>query len=69
MQSATPDESAKKFCGLFFTSRNMCEIANQINENAGVDLFEIVLEDPYPSNYSEVVEQVLKELGEDTVPG
>ncbi|AKB53268.1 MULTISPECIES: NADPH-dependent FMN reductase family protein [Methanosarcina] len=69
MQSATPDESAKNFVAYFSHPGNMCEIANQINENAGVDLFEIVLEDPYPSNYSEVVEQVLKELGEDTVPG
>ena len=40
----------------FSHSGNTREI-NQIRENVGGDIFEIVAVDPYPSDYDEVVEQ------------
>jgi flavodoxin len=46
----------------FSHSGNTREIANQIHEIAGGDIFEIVTVDPYPRGYNEVVEQAKKEL-------
>jgi flavodoxin len=41
----------------FSHSGNTRVIANQIRENVGGDIFEIVVVDSYPSDYDEVVEQ------------
>lgn len=69
VQSATPAESVEKILVAYFShSGNTHEIANQIHENVGGDLFEIVSKDPYSRNYSEVVEQASKELREDYRP-
>jgi flavodoxin len=52
----------------FSHSGNTHLIADQIHENVGGDIFEIVPVDPYPREYNEVVEQTRKELGEDYRP-
>ncbi len=46
----------------FSHTGNTREIANQIHEIVGGNIFEIVSTDPYPSGYNEVVEQARKEL-------
>lgn len=46
----------------FSHSGNTREIANQIHEIVGGDIFEIVTVDPYPRGYNEVAEQARKEL-------
>ncbi len=52
----------------FSHSGNTREIANQIHESVGGDLFEIVSADPYPADYDAVVEQARKELDKDYRP-
>ena len=52
----------------FSHSGNTREIANQIHESVGGDLFEIVSVDPYPADYDAVVEQARKELDKDYRP-
>lgn len=52
----------------FSHSGNTRLIADQIHENVGGGIFEIVPADPYPRDYNEVVEQARKELGEDYRP-
>jgi flavodoxin len=52
----------------FSHSGNTREIAQQIHEYAGGDLFEITSVDPYPVGYDEVVEQARKELDKDYRP-
>jgi flavodoxin len=52
----------------FSHSGNTREIANQIHEKVGGDIFEIVSIDPYPSGYNEVVEQARKELRSEYKP-
>jgi len=52
----------------FSHSGNTRVIADQIRENVGGDIFEIVPVDPYPRDYNKVVEQARKELGEDYRP-
>lgn len=46
----------------FSHSGNTREIANQIHENVGSNIFEIQSVDSYPSDYDGVVEQAKKEL-------
>jgi len=46
----------------FSRSGNTREIANQIHERVGGDIFEIQPEEPYPSNYDAVVKQAKQEL-------
>jgi flavodoxin len=46
----------------FSHSGNTREIAHQIHETVGGDVFEIVSVHPYPDDYNEVVEQARKEL-------
>ena len=52
----------------FSHSGNTREIARQIHENIGGDLFEIVPVDPYPADYDAVVEQARKELDKKSRP-
>jgi flavodoxin len=52
----------------FSHSGNTREIANQIHEKVGGNIFEIVSIDPYPSGYNEVVEQARKELRSEYKP-
>jgi flavodoxin len=62
VQASTPGEGAKKILVAYFShSGNTREIANQIHENVGGSIFEIVTVDPYPSNYDEVVKQAKQE--------
>lgn len=62
VQSTTPGESSKKILAAYFShSGNTREIANQIHENVGGSIFEIVTVDPYPRNYDEVVKQAKQE--------
>ena len=53
----------------FSHSGNTREIAHQIHEYVGGDVFEIVSVNPYPSDYDAVVEQARKELKKDCRPG
>jgi flavodoxin len=52
----------------FSHSGNTREIALQIKEATGADLFEIVPVNPYPTNYDAVVEQAKQELKVDYRP-
>jgi len=63
VKSAASGESAKKILAAYFShSGNTREIANQIHENVGGSIIEIVTVDPYPKNYDEVVKQAKQEL-------
>ncbi len=53
----------------FSHSGNTREIAHQIHEYVGGDVFEIVSENPYPGDYAELVEQAREELKKDYRPG
>ena len=54
--------ATKKILVAYFShSGNTREIANQIHENVGGSIFEIVTVNPYPSNYDEVVKQAKQE--------
>ena len=54
--------ATKKILVAYFShSGNTREIANQIHENVGGSIFEIVTVDSYPSNYDEVVKQAKQE--------
>ncbi len=58
-QSLSP---ARKILVVYFSySGNTREIANQIHESVGGDIFEIQTVDPYPSNYDAVVKQAKQE--------
>ena len=48
----------------FSRTSNTREIANQIHEKAGGDIFEIESVNPYPSDYDEAVKRARKELDE-----
>jgi flavodoxin len=52
----------------FSHSGNTRVIAEQIHDNVGGDVFEIVSVDTYPSDYDQVVEQAGKELREQYRP-
>lgn len=52
----------------FSQSGHTKTLANQIHDQVGGDLFEITLEEPYPSDYGELDRQAQKELKEDYKP-
>ncbi len=52
----------------FSHSGNTREIANQIHECVGGDIFEIVTVDPYPDDYDTVVDQARQEQEDDYRP-
>jgi flavodoxin len=52
----------------FSHSGNTREIARQIHENVGGDIFEIISVDPYPADYDAVVEKARKELDKKSRP-
>lgn len=52
----------------FSRTGNTRVIANQIHENVGGAIFEIVTVNPYPSGYDEVVKQAKQELEEGYKP-
>jgi flavodoxin len=52
----------------FSHSGNTRVIANEINNNVGGDVFEILAVNPYPNDYDDVVEQAGKELREQYRP-
>jgi flavodoxin len=52
----------------FSHSGNTRMVAEQIRGIAGGDIFEIVSVDPYPNEYTAVVEQARKELDQDYRP-
>lgn len=59
----------KKILVAYFShSGNTREIANQIHERVGGDVFEIVTVDPYPADYDAVVAQAKKELKSEYKP-
>ncbi len=56
------DSVPKKILVAYFShSGNTRVIANQIHENVGGDIFEIVTVDPYPTEYNAVVDQAKQE--------
>lgn len=52
----------------FSHSGNTREVAKQVKEKAGGDIFEIAAAEQYPSDYDEVVERARKELSEKYLP-
>jgi len=64
----TPSPTKKILIAYFSHSGNTREIALQIQEVTGGDVFEIVPVDPYPTNYNAVVDQAKKELKADYRP-
>lgn len=63
------DSAPKKILVAYFShSGNTREIANQIHENVGGDIFEIVTVDPYPTDYDAVVDQAKQEQEDDYRP-
>ena len=56
------DSAPKKILVAYFShSGNTREIANQIHEKVGGDIFEIVTVNPYPADYDSVVDQAKQE--------
>ncbi len=56
------DSAPKKILVAYFShSGNTREIANQIHEKVGGDIFEIVIVNPYPIDYDVVVDQAKQE--------
>lgn len=56
------DSAPKKILVAYFShSDNTREIANQIHEKIGGDIFEIVTVNPYPTDYDAVVDQAKQE--------
>jgi flavodoxin len=66
--SATGTDKNKILVAYFSHSGNTQEIARQIHESIGGDIFEIVAVDPYPRDYDAVVAQARKELDEEYRP-
>lgn len=64
----TPSTTKKILIAYFSHSGNTREIALQIQEVTGGDVFEIVPVDPYPTDYNAVVDQAKKELRVDYRP-
>lgn len=60
--------SKKILVAYFSHSGNTREIANQIHENVGGSIFEIVTVDPYPTDYDEVVKKAKQERESDYKP-
>lgn len=61
--------SGKKVLVVYFShSGNTREIATQIKDAVGADIFEIVPTKPYPEEYQAVVDQAKKEIGADYKP-
>lgn len=58
----------KVLVAYFSHSGNTREVARQVHEKAGGDLFEIAAVEQYPSDYDEVVEKARKELAERYLP-
>ena len=66
---AQPSAEKKKVLVVYFShSGNTKEVANQIKEATGADVFEIVPEKAYPTNYQAVVDQAKKEIAEGHKP-
>ncbi len=62
-EQAQPLSATDKILVAYFSrSGNTREIATQIHESVGGDIFEIVTVDPYASDYDAVVEQAKQEL-------
>jgi flavodoxin len=59
----------KALVAYFSRTGNTREIANQIHEKAGGDIFEIVSVNPYPGDYNECVKQARQELEKGYRPG
>jgi flavodoxin len=55
-------QKTKALVAYFSRTGNTREIANQIHEKVGGDIFEIVTVNPYPSDYNECVDQAGQEL-------
>jgi len=61
-EQAQPLSGTKKILVAYFShSGNTREIANQIHNKVGGDLFEIVTVDPYPTDYNACVDQAGRE--------
>jgi Flavodoxins len=60
--------TSKILVAYFSHTGNTRTIANQIHDQAGGDVFEIVPVNPYPSDYNAVVNQARKELDSDYRP-
>lgn len=65
-QSSSSDK--KILIAYFSRSGNTKEIATQIKNATGGDIFEIETVNPYPSEYQAVVDQVKKEIGSNYKP-
>jgi flavodoxin len=61
-------QKTKNIVAYFSRTGNTREIASQIHEKVGGDIFEIVAVNPYPSDYNECVKQAKQELREQYRP-
>jgi flavodoxin len=61
-------EKARTLTVYFSRTGNTTAVANQIHENAGGDIFEIVPVDAYPTNYNEATKLAKKELKDGYMP-
>lgn len=66
--SNTETKSKKILVAYFSHSGNTREIANQIHEKVGGDIFEIVTVNPYPTDYDTVVDQAKQEQADNYRP-
>ena len=63
MKAQSSSKKETKILVVYYSrSSNTKEMAQQIKEETGADIFEIVPEKPYPSDYNECVEQAKKEI-------
>ena len=62
LQSQTRKAPKKILVAYFSQSGNTREVAMQIHDKVGGDIYEIQVEKPYPNDYNVLVEQAKKEL-------
>jgi flavodoxin len=63
-----PNSTQKILVAYFSHTGNTREIANQIHQQTGGDIYEIVPAAPYPDDYDQCVEQAKRELNSETKP-
>jgi len=67
-QSKASSETKKILVAYFSQTGNTREIANQIHQNVGGDMFQIETVNPYPTDYNTLVNQAKKEQEENFRP-
>lgn len=68
LEAQSSSEKKKVLVVYYSHSGNTKEVANQIKEATGADIFEVVPEKAYPTEYQAVVDQAKKEIAEGHKP-